>query len=720
MRQVNRWLRLTLDTMILPSKRFICMTSTFRSVRFFVGVAWLGVAGCGDDDGRFTTAEDVPPVDVVDARADVRPDRVVPDVVRDVVVNTTPLVVGVVPDHGPFSGGNEVVVRGTNFTEDAVVRFGGSLVQPRDTRLTDSRRLTVLPPAGRVGQTDVEVEINGRRAVLPMGYHYDAFYAEPNEGSIGGGTLITLRGFGTNFTESTVVTIDGLPCTTDAVQGPDRMTCRTPAHVEGRTPITVTTGDEAITVADAFKYADSPESTRGGLGGGAIQGSVSLTILSAGTGDAIPGAYVWAGDDPNVESPRSTRTDVRGRATLSYPELRGPVSVSVSARCFNSHTVQVFDARNVTLYLYPQMVPACAMGDPPGGGGGRGTFGTNVSGELIWDGPNEFAPNPWRNVPLPRQGERRVAYVYATQADILYPTVAPGDGGTVYEVVQPGYGGRGYPFAIVARPSAMAIYAIAGIENARTQRFTPYIMGVARNVLGAPRAEITRVAVQMNIPLDHQTQVSVNGLPSAVRGEPNQLRLEAFIDLGGEGVIARPDIAINTRDPDQDFWLTSLPAFTGTIADARLTVRGVYGTGTYLNSPLTAVVISGITTPDETVRLRNWIGIPNVTAPTDTGSLPNDRSVRFDLDGTSPDMWWINLSGDTLYWQTFAPGSVRSFLYPDVSRLMGLNDLPPGQQLYMSITGLRVPGFEYNNLRYTWLSQYYWTAYSARTLLFMR
>lgn len=51
---------------------------------------------------------------------------------------------------------------------------------------------------------------------------------------------------------------------------------------------------------------------------------------------------------------------------------------------------------------------------------------------------------------------------------------------------------------------------------------------------------------------------------------------------------------------------------------------------------------------------------------------------------------------------------------------MGLNDLPAGQQLYFNITGFRTPGFDYNNLRYTWLSQYYWTAYSARTLLFMR
>lgn len=689
-----------------------------RRTRFSLALGLL--AGCASETGRFA-AEDAALDAARDASTDAPVDRpVVRDVVRDVVVNTTPIVVGVIPDHGPFTGGNTVVVRGTNFTEDAVVRFGGAQVQPRDTRLTDSRRLTVLPPAGRPGRADVSVEIAGRTAVLPMGYRYDSIQVDPDEGSISGGTLIYINGLGTHFSDASVVTLDGMPCAVASVEGPERLSCRTPAHPEGLVPITVETGSETITVPDAYRFTDGAESTRGGLGGGQIQGTVSVTVLAAGTGDAIPGAYVFVGNDPSVAPPRSTRTDARGRATLSYPELRGPVTLTVSMRCFNSHTVQVFDARNVAVYLYPQMIPACAMGDPPGGGGGRGTYGTLVSGELIWDGPMEFAPNPWRNMPLPRDGERRIAFVYSTQSDILYPAPTPGDGGTVLEVVQPGYGGRGYPFSITGRPAAMAIYAIAGIENTRTQRFTPYIMGVARNVLGAPRAEITRVMVNMNIPLDHQTQVVVEALPPPTRGEPDRLRVEGFIDLGGEGVISRPDITLNARDGSEPFWLVALPAFTGTIADARLTVRGIYGTGQYLNSPYAAVIASGITTPDDTVRLRNWVGIPDITSPIDTGTLSPDRTVRFDLAGSSPDMWWVNLSGDVLYWQTFAPGSARSFAFPNISSVMGLSDLPEGQQLYMNVTGFRTPGFDYNNLRYTWLSQYYWTAYSGRTLLFMR
>ena len=47
-----------------------------------------------------------------------------------------------------------------------------------------------------------------------------------------------------------------------------------------------------------------------------------------------------------------------------------------------------------------------------------------------------------------------MAYVYATQTDILSQPREPGDGNVVLEVVTPGYGGRGYPFTITTRPAA--------------------------------------------------------------------------------------------------------------------------------------------------------------------------------------------------------------------------------------------------------------------------
>lgn len=185
-------------------------------------------------------------------------------------------------------------------------------------------------------------------------------------------------------------------------------------------------------------------------------------------------------------------------------------------------------------------------------------------------------------------------------------------------------------------------------------------------------------------------------------------------------MIARPDISVFGRGEDETYRLVAMPAFTGALADARLIVRAIYGTGEYLSNPFSAQVVSGITTPDDPVRLRNWVGIPDVISPADSGRLGTDRAVRFELRGASPDMFYATLSADALYWQTYAHGNERSFAYPDLSSVMGLRDLPAGQQLYLNITAFRTPGFNLNEFRYNFLSQLYWTAYSGRTLLFSR
>ena len=708
------------------------MIDPSHRVRAFVLGSFAFAAGCASDpfgaappDAAVDAAPDVPRLVHADTPTVPR-DTQAPDVPR----NTNPVVVGVVPSHGPFTGGNSVVVRGSNFTADAVVRFAGNLVQPRDTTFTDGNRLTVLPPAGRPGDADVAVTIGDNTATLPSGYHYDAIAVDPGTGTPAGNTLITIHGLGTHFTDATAVTLDGIDCTAVRVGGPESLTCLTPPHPEGIVDVSVTSGTEHVVVSQAFEYSDSAESARGGWGSGSIAGNINVTVIAGNTGDPIPNALVYLGTDPLVAPPRSTRTNDRGRASIAFADLHGPATLTVAAHCFNSATVQVFDARDVSLYLYAQQIPACATpGMPPDQTPSRGTYGTQVSGELVWDGPMEFAPNPWSNVPQPRAGERRVAYVYATAPDILTAASQPSAGGQVVEVVTPGYGGRGYPFSIPTRPAALAIYAIAGIENDRDQsRFTPYIMGVARGILGAPRATISNVAVQMNIPLDHQTPVQIANLPVITRDTPNRIRVEGFIDLGGEGVIARADVTVTGRDPSDDYNLVAMPPFSGAIADARLIVRATYALsgglqvdGTeYLMTPSTAVVLSNITTPDELVRVADWVGIPRFDAPADGSALPSDRVVRFTQEGGDPDMFYASLAADTLYWLSYARSTERTFPFPDLSSVMGLRDLPTGQSYALYVSTFRQRGFSFDQFRYSSLSQLYWWAYSSRSLTFTR
>ena len=128
----------------------------------------------------------------------------------------------------------------------------------------------------------------------------------------------------------------------------------------------------------------------------------------------------------------------------------------------------------------------------------------------------------------------------------------------------------------------------------------------------------------------------------------------------------------------------------------------------------TGLVISGITSPDETVRVRGWLGIPRMTSPAAGARLPTDRTVRVAIEGSSPDLLLFTMQWTGSSWQHFAPGAERSFQYPDLSSLMGLSDLPSGSPLNLSLVGLRLNGFDFNRFTYTTIGQQYWSAYAGR------
>jgi len=710
--------------------------------RLAASLVFVLATACADNVGSL-------PPEMLDAstdRADASGDRA--DARADVA--PSPVLVGVVPDHGSFLGGTEVTLRGSNFVDGAEVRFGGSLVQPRFTRFVDRNRIVVTTPAGTPGPVDIEVRANGRTTVLPRGYTYDAFYVDPGLGPTTGNARVSLQGLNTQFADGMTVLFDGMPCTGVMVTSRTLASCLTPAHPDGRVPVTVRYGTTDITVADAYQYANSADQVGGGLSGGTLAGSLTVTVLNAMGGGPVPEAFVFVNNDPRATPPSSGRTNMGGQVTLSPPMLTAPVTVTATKDCFTTTTIQSFDARNATIYLTPLMLPRCGMGMPMGMPQ-RPVYPGRVKGELIWAGPNEFAPNPWINVPQPRAGERRVAYVYATRADIFTPDFPEMTRAQfeerVVEVVPEGYGGRGYPFDFLVRPGAIAIYALAGVERSTpvpgmptmsTRVFTPYMMGVARNVLASPVNPMTPtegvvdgLVVNMDIPLDHVTPLEVDAYPVAM-GEttPNVFHASAFIDLGGEGVIPRPELTVTGRRGGA-YTFAGLPSFSGALADARLKIHARYASGTVTGpatfqdtpSPCSGLILGGITSPDETVRVRNWMGIPNITTPMQGGALPADRNVRFGVDPmlASPDLLILTLAwGSGEQWQHLTPGAERVIQYPDLSTVMGLADLPRGALLTLSLVGVRIPGFDFNRFTYATINQAYWSAYAGRGTYVMR
>jgi hypothetical protein len=700
--------------------------STVRSLILPVLCAGsMVVVGCAPP--ALPTADSSSETDAASADA-----PLVTDVVRrEASRPTNPILLAVRPDHGPFTGGNTAVLRGSNFREGMTVRFGDAMVQPRFQRLVDANRVEVGVPGGMPGTVDVVVEGEGFRTRLPMAYTYDSFYVDPGTGSIAGGTRITLKGQGTNWTAATTVQIDGSPCANVTFVSPSEVTCSVPAHAQGSVPVTVTTGADSTTVSDAFTYYEASDPNSGGFGGGSIRGSINVAVINYLSGDAIPNAVVYLGDAPQPP-PQSGLTNMRGQVTLSAPDLRGPLSITASARCFASSTFVSIDGRDATIFLIPYLgrVPGidCGMGMPPAGEPPPPVFAATIEGQLVWAGAREFGPNRWDNIPFPRANERRVAYVMTTQGNIFGANPDPGMGGVVLENLMTA-GPRGFPYRIVARPTALAVYAIAGLERMDTTppRFTPYVMGVARSVLASPRANVPNVDIDMNIPLDHEMSIELRDLPAQDMGNPNRFRVANWIDLGGEGVIPRPDVDIERASAVEPFRLVAQPAFLGTLSDARMIVRASYGTGTAMEPPESTVLLGGITSPDEVVQVRNWVGIPRIVEPGDGGTINAARRIRIEQGGADPDFFWSVISqagsscnagfylGDVVWWQHHFPGTAREIGVPDISMVPTLADMPRG--IYqLSVCGIRVQGFDYNNFNYRWLNRFYWTAYSANAV----
>lgn len=710
------------------------MPTASRLLRFALVPLSLSAARCGGG-GMFQTADaDTSEVAVVDGSRDARvtasdggAEASAPGAVRLYAVD---------PEHGPFTGGNVVTLRGTNLSADLEVRFGGNLVQPGDMMLVDRSRLQVKPPAGRAGRVAVSISGAGVSSSVDGAYNYDAFYVDPSSGSIAGGTLLTIYGLNTLWTASTTVSVGGTPCGNVQLVSPSQLTCVTPAGVEGPAPVTVSTGSEDVTVPGAYTYRQTGDTNNGGFAGGPIRGSINVSVYDAIAGVALPTALVWIGDDPYVGPPQEGITNLMGQVVLSVPNLRGPLTINATAKCHASSTFQLIDGTDATIFLMPwlNLVPGvdCGHGmpnNPPR----PPYYGSDVAGELIWDGPAEFGPNPWVNIPSPRANERRVAYVMSTTPGLGGGNPDPGPQATVQEVIPRGYAGRGYAYQLNTRNGTMAVYAIAGLErmDVSPPRFTPYVMGVARGVLTTPRAHVTGVNVFMNIPLDHETEVVFSSLPPAVGGQPNRYRVEGWIDLGGEGVIPRPDSTVVSTSVDAPFHLVALPGFEGTLADARLTVRSMFGSGDGFNEPSSTVMSAGITNPDAQLRVSQWTGIPALRAPAEGGALPEDRTVRFDLLGSNPDLVYAMLAqgsssclrgayyGDVVWWQNHQPGAGRTLLLPDLSSVPTLVDMPRG--LYnLSLCSLRINGFDYNNFRYAWLTSGYWSAWSSDTFTVAR
>lgn len=643
-----------------------------------------------------------------------------------------------VPDHGPFIGGNVSILRGAGFTAEAQVTFGTHQVQGADHTLIDTRRLQVVVPAGDVGVVDVTIQAGDHTFTLAHGYTYDALSVDPNRGSVAGGTFVNIVGSGTAFATGDTVLFGRTPCTDVIVVSPERITCHAPQTSAGTVDVTVVSGADGSedTAVQAYSYYDSSDPVSGGLGGGPANGTINVTAIDFSTGMPILGAFAIVGED--LATPYQGFTDSMGQISFSGPDLVGQHSVHISKHCYTRTSFIAFDAQDATAFMIPWTDPMCGMG--MAGGGGRGRNGSFVSGDLVFPGANEYGPNPWDIIPHPRDGWVRVAYVYATQTDIGQPNPDPSLGGAIQRVVEtnmPPEGHLGYPYSIFVTPRGMAVFALAGLENPATQQFIPYVMGVARNVLVGPGETATGVNVPMTLPLDHSLVADLGMVPPQVRSQPDRFFLQAYVDLGGEGVIVRtmpghidPSTlhyydfdSIHRRDATREFRFVAEPPLEGALSDGRFRVIAGYNTlyqSPYTGNalaldfyPFTYVLQSGITAVDEHVQMQDFLGIPDAISPADGEHVPADRMLRWNEVGPPADFHIILMFGGdgNPAWLMFVRGDQHAAAIPDLSSIPMIEDISDGR-IQWGIYSVTIPGFDFDTLTYNYLSMQYWSSYS--------
>lgn len=618
-------------------------------------------------------------------------------------------VVGAQPSHGPFTGGERVIIRGNGFGADVRVWFGS--VEATDVTPIDATRLQVTSPPGERGPVDLSTQ-NGEdestRRTLPGGYSYDALYADPASGPISGGTEIRIVGQGTSWDEASLAFIDDEPCASLEVVGPEELLCTVPKGTPGAKPVRVEDEEETIVVLDAYTYEDSSDGYKGGLSGDPLSGSMRVLVYNNFTGDPIPGAGVILGT--NLDTATIVQTDETGVVVINDDALDGPVTVSVAALCHSPITFVDVPVDTVTVYLDPVLVPACASnGDPPGVGGGVGSTGL-VKGEIVFPSQDEFKRGNFQ-VPSPIGNEQVVAYLYSSTTNPLAKFQLP----TASQAITPDSEGTiGYGFSVSSLPGNRTYYALAGLEDRSVNppRFTAYSMGVVRGVPVLGGEATTEVYVPMTR-LDLALKLEVSPPPPGSPG-PDRLLSTVAVRLGADGYAILPAGQKAPLLPiaNGEVSFVGLPLLDDAFSGATYYVSSRAVTGESFLAPMSVVGSVQTNTTAFPIVMDGFVGLPDVQTPElnanwDGMHLDTTFGPGAPVDLTVYDAIAAN---GLVHWMIAVPGGARAIELPDLRAYPGFG-LPSGS-VNIATYGARIDDFDYAHLRYRHLRPVGMTAYS--------
>lgn len=644
-------------------------------------------------------------------------------------------VVGIAPNHGPFDGGQTVIVRGNGFASDVRLWFGTEPAE--DVVAVDPNRIQATTPPGRPGPTDVVVQ-NGddesTRRVLKEGYEYDAFVVEPNAGPTTGGSLITLTAAEQSWDEDTRVTIDLEPCSVEEVKqnsaGSWQLTCRTPPGTPGKKVVTVETGeDQATSVAGAFAYSDYASEYEGGLSGDALEEQLEVRVLNSLTGAPLPGASVILGS--RFDERRFKLTDGSGSALFQNAELgdtplgaaagptdvAGEETVTVGMNCMHPLTIVGVGVERVTVFLEPILTPDCIPPEfdtPLFGGGAGGAREYSVTGELAWGEGLEFRPGTWTNVPAPASElEEQVAYVFELSSS---PGASFSLPSRLDAVTHDDRGNFGYTFRYDTRSLGnITIYALAGVEDTSVvpRKFTPYAMGLLRGI--DPASEPSGLLMDMKIPLDHALALDVEP-PLPTSEGPDRADIEVGLRMGASGYVRLPNLSRRELLPrSSPIEFIGLPALAGGLERAEYTASVTAVSGPASGYPRSHINLLTTRATDTPVLVGDFVPVPLIVSPKangqwDDGALSLEFKAGGGFDLLRSD---ILIPSQAMTWMIIAPGNRRTVSLPALADY-GL-PLASGKAT-VGVAAARISNFAFSSLKERNFSQRSWSAYATNTV----
>jgi hypothetical protein len=622
-------------------------------------------------------------------------------------------VLGVTPPHGPFTGGQTAIVAGNGFNPDARVWFGDT--EATDVIAINPNKVQVTVPPHAPGGADVTVQ-NGTdestRRTLVGAYTFDALYADPDTGPVAGGTAVTIHGYGNDWENEPVVeaAIDGKPCVTTTVAGPNTVTCIAPKGTPGSKGISITTKTGTIDAFDAFAYQDSADGFKGGLSGNPLNGQLKVLAFNNFTGDALVGAHVIVGDD--LATGLYQQANANGVATFTAPTLSGKATVTVAAKCHSPITLVDVPVDTVTVYLDPTLTPACAgNGDPPPIGGKPSLAGA-VEGELVWPQGGEFKKGEWTNVPAPASpDEERVAFVFFATRDRNRKYLPPPESNAVYESSP---GDLGYGFQVTSAPGYQAMYALAGIRHKVKQTFTAYAFGATKGVAVFPGQTTGSTVIAMNHALDQKLVLAPSPPASGPKG-PDRFRGKVVVELAQSYYAILPDSEKTPLLPlAGPVGFVGMPPLDGDLTGLRYLAVAEAVTGPQLGAPLSSVRSIASTSTSKPIAVDGFVRIPQLATPKE-GTKFDGRNVSttYPTSGFPADLTVYEILGAGVYWLVVVPGADHAVKLPDISGFEQAS-LPSGP-LTIAVRGGRIDGFDYGKLTYRQLQPQGMAAYALDT-----